>query len=434
MAGNVKMKTKGVRTSTCESRSLDVNPSASHFGYYRTVDESRLRDFLCIAGWAELYRTKPDAARASAAAALERWISAGLQYRESGAGQRLFDPAETLNFAKALGLRDEDDFWERAYVATGRYLIDDATSRAASSRGFRVRLERHVNLAHYDAGARVRLHLPLPLEDASADEVRVVPITDGDVRIEPGRLVASVRVPPEKIASLAAEIDIACLPERSRGKAGVDDLDLYLRPREDLIEITPRIAALACELRGGTTDSAEAVRAFWTFFLERMMLGVVHYDSLPAQNTLDAVIDSGLFDCRLGTALLVALCRASGIPARMLGGYKLYAIPFDHFWAEVWRDDRGWQPLDLIFWDLSLRGRDAMWRERFFANLDGGLTTEIFPRVFTGFPSIRFPNAWHALSRPIDDGAAFGLFSVETGALVYEDRLAVKVNAAPVLP
>ncbi len=403
---------------------------------YRTVEEHRIVDLLCIAGWAEQYRRAPQAARDAATSALERWIAAGLPFRASSSGSRAFDPAEVINFGKALGIRGEDDFWEHAYVATARSLIDGM--RASSSGRFHVRLERHVNLAHYDAGARVRIHLPLPLEDDGygATDVRVDVLTqDAEVAIEFGRVVAFLTVPENGIASLTAEIAFTCHPERSersersRRAAEFPDLELYLRAREELVAITPRVVELAKKLGLSDRDPIASVQRIWDYMFERMSLGVVHYDALPSQDALDAVIDSGLFDCRLGAALLVALCRAVRIPARIRSGYALYDVPYYHYWAEVWTEDRGWLPFDLICWDLSLRGRDATWREVFFGKLDARMTTETLPRTFTGFPSVQFPSAWHVLSRPIDNGAAFGLFSVETGTLVYEDELSFNVNA-----
>ncbi|HEY1730073.1 MAG TPA: transglutaminase-like domain-containing protein [Candidatus Baltobacteraceae bacterium] len=425
-----------------ESGSLHVNPLASPSSdFYRSADESSIHDFLCIAGWAEQYRREPQAARAAAAGALERWISAGLPFRKHHS-VRTFDPAEVVNFAKALGMRGDDDFWEQHYVATGRWLVGElAAPRTVApdeSRCFSLRLERTVNLGHYAAGDRVRLHLPLPIEDESMHDVHVVPDVDGatrieSARIESGRLVATVIVPQEKIASIAAEIAF-CHPERSersersRRTATISDLELYLRPQEQLIKITPRMLELAKRLGVNKNDSLATMRSIWDFFFEHLALGVVHYDAL-GENPLDFAIESGLFDCRLGSALIVALCRAGGIPARICSGYALYAVPYYHHWAEVWTDDRGWLPFDLICWDLSLRGEDATWTGRFFARIDARMTTERLPRTFTGFPSVQFPDAWHVLSRPIQNGAAFGLFSVETGALVYEDRLALKTNA-----
>jgi len=433
------MKTK----TLSESRSLHVNPLAlPSSDFYRSVDENRIVDFLCIAGWAELHRRAPQAARDAATHTLQRWVSAGLPFRKSSSGFRAFDPAEVINFAKALGIRGEDDFWEHAYVATARSLIDGLRVRAdSSSHRFHVRLERHVNLAHYNAGARVRIHLPLPLEDDDygATDIRVDVLTqDVEATTEPGRIVAFLNVPQNGVASLAAEIAFSCHPERSerskrnRRTAGIDEAELYLRPREDLIQITTRVVELAMRLGINKRDPLAAMRSIWDFLFEQMTLGVVHYDRLPSENVLDAVLESGLFDCRLGAALIVALCRSAGIPARMRSGYALYAVPYYHYWAEVCSDDRGWLPFDLICWDLSLRGRDNAWTDTFFGKIDARMTTETLPRTFTGFPSVQFPKAWHVLSRPIENGAAFGLFSVESGALVYEDRLSM--NAGPLLP
>ena len=413
-----------------ESRSLHVNPLTSPSSdFYRSVDERSILDFLCIAGWAEQYRREPDAARSAAAAALERWIAAGLPYREQTPPQRTFDPAEVVNFAKARGIRGDDDFWERAYVATARRLIDGLQTHGER---FHVRLERRVNLMQYDAGARVRLHLPLPIEDESTHDVRVTPDVDGtapveSTRTEDGRMVATVIVPREKIASIAAEISFSCHPERTRSERR-PDLELYLRPEEDLVRITPRIYELAKRLVVNDRDAIAGMQRIWDFFFEQMALGVVHYDTL-GERPLDSVLESGLFDCRLGAALIVALCRARGMPARIRSGYALYDVPYYHYWAQVWSEERGWLPFDLICWDLSLRGQDAPWGQRFFARIDARMTTETLPHTFTGFPSVRFPQAWHVLSRPIDRGAAFGLFSVETGALVYEDRFSFNTNA-----
>jgi len=417
---------------------MRANSSTSQSdGYYRTVEETRILDLLCIAGWAEQYRRAPHAARSAATNALERWVAAGLPFRGNGAASRTFDPAEVINFAKALGIRGADDFWEHAYVATARSLIDGLRTHGER---FQLRLERHVNLAHYDAGERVRIHLPLPLEDGSTDDLRVVPDVDGETplesaRTETGRMIATIAVPQSKIASVAAEISFRCHPERSersersRRAAGIVDTALYLRPKEDLVQITPRVVELAKKLGIDERDPLDAMRRIWDYMFEAMTLGVVHYVALPPENILDAVIDTALFDCRLGAALSIALCRACRIPARIRSGYALYAVPYYHYWSEVWTEDRGWLPFDLICWDLSLRGRDATWRDVFFGKLDARMTTETLPRTFTGFPTVQFPNAWHVLSRPLDNGAAFGLFAVETGALVYEDRLSFNVNA-----
>jgi hypothetical protein len=433
IVGNVKISTKGKRTPSCESGSLRVNPLMLHSGdEYRTVEEARLLDLICISGWAAEYRASPDTARTAAREAIERWVDLGLQFTQGAAGARMFDPAEAINFAKSLGFCGEDEFWEHRYVATGRRLIQDLRDKSVDADGsqrFSLRLERRFNLAHYAAGTNVRLHLPLPIEDASLGDLTVTPLVE-DARIEPGRLVASVRVPPERTATVSADIAFRC----QRGTAEMPDLQLYLCPNEGLIQTTPRVEKLAQQLGISAREPLESMRSVWNFMFERMTLGVVHYDRVPSDAPLDWTIDTELFDCRLGAALIAALCRTAGIPARLRSGYTLYDIPFYHYWVEVWTDERGWLPFDLICWDLSLRGRDAAWRDTFFGSLDAHMTTEILPRSFTGFPSVQFPQAWHLLARPVERGAAFGVFANGTSALVYEDTLSFNAKAGPLLP
>lgn len=407
--------------------------------YYRTVEEARILELLCISGWAEEYRTAPDGTREAARETLERLVASGLPFRRVDARTRAFDPAELINFAKLLGLRNEDEFWEHRYVATGRRLVE-AFSEGPEHAHFALRLERRFNLAHHDVGAKIRLHLPLPIEDDTLRDLVVTPVTvedagsDSDVQVEHGRIAAYLRVPTHRIASIAAEIAFSCHPERGRGTAVMPELEIYLRPNEGIVQTTPRVTELAKQLGITARDPLDGMRAVWNYLIDEMTLGVIHYDRLPSESALDWVLDAKLFDCRLGAALIVALCRASGMPARLRSGYTLYNIPFYHYWVEVWADERGWLPFDLICWDLSLRGRDPVWQEVFFGALDARMTTEILPLSFTGFPSVHFPHAWHMLSRPLDRGAAFGLFSVETGALAYEDALSFTTNAGPLLP
>jgi len=52
-------------------------------------------------------------------------------------------------------------------------------------------------------------------------------------------------------------------------------------------------------------------------------------------------------DCGPHTFLAIALCRAVGIPARMVGGFMYAQGKFgQHYWVEVYMDKAGWIPLD----------------------------------------------------------------------------------------
>jgi hypothetical protein len=99
----------------------------------------------------------------------------------------------------------------------------------------------------------------------------------------------------------------------------------------------------------------------------------------------DWLLDSGWGDCQLVSALFASMCRARGIPARILGGFYLYrTFSTNHYWAEAWIDGQGWMPFDFSCWDLSRGGQDPAWRDYFFGRLDCRLTNQCLPLDFTG--------------------------------------------------
>jgi hypothetical protein len=209
--------------------------------------------------------------------------------------------------------------------------------------------------------------------------------------------------------------------------------NLYTRPREALLVVSPRVRALAAELTEGTVDRATMVQRIWNFMIDRLHYGVMHYDELPAVAPVDQVLNGGWYDCQLGSALLAALCRACGIPARQVGGYLLYpTAATNHHWSEVWFDDRGWVPFDLACWDLSVGGRDSSWRDLFHGRLDYRMKTQVMPLCFTGTPGVRFPPAWRLTQRMEDQGIALGYSSVDSGIPIFRDRVSVRlVESSP---
>jgi len=153
-------------------------------------------------------------------------------------------------------------------------------------------------------------------------------------------------------------------------------------------------------------------------------------------SSLDSVLESRWCDCQMASALLVALCRARDIPARLCSGYLLTpATPSGHYWAEAWIDG-AWRPFDSAAADLAAGGRDAAWRDYYFGRVDHRMTTQVLPRVFNLAPSVRLPPLWHTLQRMDGDAVAQSTIDDATGALVFRDRIAVQrggpsTNATP---
>ncbi len=72
-------------------------------------------------------------------------------------------------------------------------------------------------------------------------------------------------------------------------------------------------------------------------------------------------------DCTEYSDLFVALCRAKGLPARVVTGYTIRFdnIPPKHHWTEVYFENLGWVPFDVSWGDsenpvLRKRGFDTM--------------------------------------------------------------------------
>ncbi len=354
---------------------------------YRIVPEARLLEIVLLAGWAYEVRgpERGDAYRA-AAEAIERWVRAGLPFERTKQGERSFDAAEALNFAKSPAFRNADPFFYERFVPTARRMAGEfhpglrdgqIPSRLKAPRRFEVVLRREFGLTGLTTGARARFRLPLPLEDSALRDLGVTfeppACIDAASTIALGHLDAVLHVPDAPVLSLEARLTFTALPAAAGPQTEtLDDAqrELYTRHSEGFVRVTPRVRALADELAAESSDALATLRAFWEYVCG-IPIGMLHYDQFSEGDANDMLLDDGWVDCRMGSTLLVSLCRARGIPARLCNGYLLYAAsPTYHSWAEIWIDGRGWIPADLFTHDVSAGGNDEPWRDYFFGYLD----------------------------------------------------------------
>lgn len=350
----------------------------------------------------------------------------------------MFDPVEVINRMKWAGYHGCDDFWINHFVGTSRAFLGEWDSvvegelprfdRRDPAR-FSLNLRRIFNLSGIEAGQKLRLRLPLPLSQSS-ESIEIEPIASADlsariIRSE-GRLEFQFAAPSEPVVEIAAKISFTTDGRSTDGLPGgstSDNADIYLRASEGLIRVTPRIQALSQALAGSQRDQLAVATMFFHYIIDQLMCGMVHYDQVDTTAPGEWVLDSGWYDCQLGSALFVSMCRAWGIPARILSGHMLYRLaPGFHYWAEVWIDGQGWTPFDFLNWDLSRGGRDAAWRNCFVGAIDYRMVTQCFPLIFTGPMSVRFPSAWHLINAPSNGGMEIN-FTELGGKLIYCDRV-----------
>lgn len=392
---------------------------------------------LLLAGWAfEVEAGGRDAAEAATRTALEGWIAAGLGFATGPSGERLFDPVEAVQLLKWLGLKGEDSFWADRYVATGHTLVASLAGADGEAARFEVVVDRSFDLGRFSPEARLRLRAATPLRGADHRDLRIDPRhpegVEGDLIQRDGFIELRCAPPP------GGQVSVGCKSSFAAGAAHTEapsitpeERALYLRRAEGVIQVTPTVADLAERLAGPGDSPAATVARFWDHLLDDLICGPVRYSDLAGRTPVDWVLDTGWYDCQLGSALLVSLCRARGVPARLVGGYVLYPLaPTNHFWSEIWFEGEGWRPYDLLCWDLSTGGWDPAWRNRFAGNLDARLVTERLPLAFTGPMSVRFPPAWQLTYARAGDGIAVTFRDIADGSLIFRESISVTRSVA----
>ena len=132
---------------------------------------------------------------------------------------------------------------------------------------------------------------------------------------------------------------------------------LYLRPTEIVQSNVPEIISLSKKLTAGATTEYEAVTAILNYVIDN-----VKYTYNPPQYDALYTLKTRSGNCQNFAHLSIALLRAAGIPARIVGGISLkqsWKIPVGnnnflaqsmgqggHAWMEIYFPDLGWLSYD----------------------------------------------------------------------------------------
>ena len=136
----------------------------------------------------------------------------------------------------------------------------------------------------------------------------------------------------------------------------------FLQPAPKVESDHPSISSRAAQITAGSTGEAEKVAQIYAFVVAHMD----YNDSSPHRNTgALAALRYGEGVCEDYAALFAALCRAAGIPARVVYGYtdptgtgEIFQLApgdtlslrgYRHAWVEFYLEDEGWLPADPTF-------------------------------------------------------------------------------------
>jgi transglutaminase-like putative cysteine protease len=139
--------------------------------------------------------------------------------------------------------------------------------------------------------------------------------------------------------------------------------DAFTQPELHIESANPQITALASKLSRGQQTVCEKVRSFYDYTGDELV-----YTYNGGDWGAQAALGPMGADCTEYTALLVALSRAQGIPARYYTGL-LYldqateaSANIEHTWPDVYLPGVGWTALDPTL------GRTPVKREAYFAH------------------------------------------------------------------
>lgn len=139
------------------------------------------------------------------------------------------------------------------------------------------------------------------------------------------------------------ELSTRSTPDRNTEPSQQPELRRYLVPTDVIQSDVSRIKDLALQITGFHTDPLHAARE-----IEWFLSGNLRPTFVDADYSALSALDRMSGDCKSSATLLAALCRARGIPARLVGGW-VYDSAIDrfipHMWSEIYARGR-WYELD----------------------------------------------------------------------------------------
>lgn len=381
----------------------------------------------------------PDGARALAERVLERLLKNGLAHKRGPNGSLLLDPYSATRVLRTRRGESADDCFED-WVTTARR---NAASLPSSPHLYRLNLVREWHAFSGVTGRPLVFRMPLPLRGAQRGEAqaRLLEPSGGlvELRTEPGRV--EFRVDPSAVRGpVIAELEVSFsaaeekdpgLPSSPLGELANGEDEPWLRSREGLIAPSARVKELAKQASAKARDARELLDEIWRILISTLHFGDVHRGDLDSGDPLSSVLELGVADCVLASSLLVALCRSSGVPARLVSGFLLHPANLGpHSWAEAKVGPGCWAPFDLGAWCCSAGdATDPVWGGFFRGRVNARFVGEVVPREFTGWGSAPPPAAWFRLERLRGDRIEHTLHREQDGALVRRDLLDLRIDS-----
>jgi hypothetical protein len=407
--------------------------------FHFVVGAEEIIEQLMIQCW--LFQARSGArswARQQAELTLERLLTKGLPYENGSHGLRL-DPYAAANMIKTRAGELNDESWAAWQETSHR----NAVSLSPEPYLYELSMRREWHSYVRTPGRSVVLRIPLPSRQAQRGpavvEIVEPPGCEVEIRETPGRL--EVRLDPAQLEGpVVADVCVKfvggdtsdpLITAAPLGGQTTADEQVWLRDREGLIVVNQKVRDLAATLANGCSDAREYLHAVWRWLMSELSFGDWHRSDLEEGDPLGWLLKTRRADCFLGSSMLVALCRARGIPARLVTGFLLHPANIGpHSWSEARLAPGLWVPFDFGSWCYSAGNpNDSQWGSFYRGRVDARFLAETAPREFTGWGSAPPPERWYRLESLDGQRIVHTLHSLPDNRLFRRDILNLNIHA-----
>lgn len=385
-------------------------------------------------------------AKEDASLILDRMVSAGLPHTIRD-GCRYFDFNEATNAIKVPTSPATEDVYGKYVLSRRQALLQSGIGSTVTAARMRsgplkgracIRFRRSFLTMEVFGKGRPVCRVPFPIATGNqiVSDFKLRKPADAQYRVADGKI--DIRLAEYPQSPEEAECDIEYVLTTKLDRSPVDaagnlvvsceedsDHSLYLKPDEGLIHVTPPIDELAKKLASNISNKWQVVNELWRYVRETLKFGSQYHACLVGADPLSQLIDLQWSDCLTGSSLFVALCRALGIPARLVGGLIIHPVA-PHYWLEVFLPRHGWITVDTYSWDLGFGPKQELpWRDVFIGAPYFRVEFERPPRIFTGSRGMKLPKWWY-IKRVLDPPwTDFILCDATTGTEFIRDSIQI---------
>lgn len=241
---------------------------------------------------------------------------------------------------------------------------------------YRFHLKTGLKVNVLDRNKKIKVHLPLPLEDCQVNNFKLLTTTpqykylnDGDY---PQRSVYfETNIDDAKEFYVEYKYDnIIEYTELDPNKVLTNQPNFYLHEQAPHIIFTPYLKSLAKEIVKDETNNLIKAKLIYEYITTHITYSFVrNYYTITNIPEYGALGSKG--DCGVQALLFITLCRYVKVPARWQAG--LYVTPCDignHDWARFYVAPYGWLYADCSFGGSAYRNGDKERWQYYFGHLD----------------------------------------------------------------